>query len=519
MPQSAPTLFIRGASVWDPAGDIHRPAVRDVLVAGTTILSVTRPDEDVELKSALRAAAGRPGAAEVIEAAGKLLLPGFVNAHYHSYDSLQKGLLEDMPFDVWALHSQPAYFGARSRSELRARTLVGAIECLKHGITTVQDMSTLVPQDEAVLDTILAAYEEVGMRVVFSIALRDQAALDIAPFLPADMPPDVAALVAGAGRDPVADLDFVEAQLRRQPATSRRHWALSASGPQRASRELLEGVAVLAERHRLPLTTHVYETKAQTAKARKIYGAQGGSMIRYMDEVGLLRGRTTLAHGVWLLPEEIALLAERGAGVAHNPMSNLKLKNGVAPIRRLQAAGVNLALGCDNCSCSDCQSMFQAMKLFCLLASGTEPEPVGVHAADAIAAATLGGAYAMQLENVVGAIAPGLRADLVLVDLSDIAFMPLNSVARQLVFSETGRAVETVIVDGRVVLRDRRLTTLDETAFAGELDEVMRAFRHDFAAATARNAPAIPYLLAANQALAAQDVGLDRYLPKLRDGG
>ncbi len=513
MPQTASTLFIRGASVWDPDGDIHRPAVRDVLVAGTSIVSVTRPEDEAEAKAALL------NSAEVIEGAGKLLMPGFVNAHYHSYDALQKGLLEDMPFDVWALYSQPAYFGARSKAELRARTLVGAIECLKHGITTVQDMNTLVPQDETVLDTILAAYEEVGIRVVFSIALRDQAALDIAPFLADDMPPDVRVLVAGSARDPLADLAFVEAQLVRRPADSRRHWAISPSGPQRSSRTLLEGVADLAARHRLPVFTHVYETKAQTAKARAIYGGQGGSMIRYMDEVGLLRGRTTLAHGVWLLPEEIALLAERGTGVAHNPMSNLKLKNGVAPIRRLRAAGVPLALGCDNCSCSDCQSMFQAMKLFCLLACGTEPEPAGVHAADAIAAATLGGAHALQLDGVVGAIAPGLRADLVLLDLSDIAFMPRNSVARQLVFSETGRAVETVIVDGRVVLRDRRLTTLDEAAFRAELEEVMQQFRRDFATVGAASGAAVPYLLAANRKLAGQDVGVDRYLPRLRDGG
>jgi cytosine/adenosine deaminase-related metal-dependent hydrolase len=519
MPQTASPLFIRGASVWDPSGDIHHPPVRDVLVAGATIVSVTRPEEDAEAKAALLAAAGRPDGADIIEGSGKLLMPGFVNAHYHSYDTLQKGLLEDMPFDVWALHSQPAYFGARSTAELRARTLVGAIECLKHGITTVQDMNTLVPQDEAVLDTILAAYDEIGIRVVFSIALRDQAALDIAPFLPDDMPASVQALVAGSARDPVADLAFVEQQLKRRPAEARRHWALSPSGPQRASRTLLEGVADLAARHRLPVLTHVYETKAQTAKARAIYGAQGGSMIGYIDEVGLLRGRTTLAHGVWLLPGEIALLAERGTGVAHNPVSNLKLKNGVAPIRRLRAAGVNLSVGCDNCSCSDCQNMFQAMKLFCLLACGTEPDPAGVHAADAIAAATLGGAHALQLDGVVGAIQPGLRADLVLLDLTDIAFMPLNSVARQLVFSETGRAVETVIVDGRVVLRNRRLTTIDEAAFRAELEEVMQSFRRDFAAVTAASAAAIPYLLAANRRLASQDVSVDRYVPRLHDQG
>jgi len=201
-------LIIRGAQVWDPAGDVHNPPVRDVLVEGGVIHAVLPPGDP--LTAAWKAADPAP---EVLEATGRLLMPGFVNAHFHSYDGLMKGLLEDMPFDVWALHSQPAYFGKRSRAEIRARTLVGAIECLKHGITTVQDMNSLVPQDEETLDIILSTFAEVGIRVVFSIALRDVAALDIAPFLPADMPPDIRAMVEGTARDPYADLAFVEQQI------------------------------------------------------------------------------------------------------------------------------------------------------------------------------------------------------------------------------------------------------------------------------------------------------------------
>jgi 5-methylthioadenosine/S-adenosylhomocysteine deaminase len=496
-------LIIRGAQVWDPAGDVHDPAVRDVLVEGALIHAVLSPGDP--LTAAWLAADPAP---DVLEGAGRLLMPGFVNAHFHSYDALVKGLLEDMPFDVWALHSQPAYFGKRSRAEIRARTLVGAIECLKHGITTVQDMNSLVPQDEETLDIILAAFAEVGIRVVFSIALRDVAALDIAPFLPAGMLPEIRALVEGTARDPAADLAFVEQQIaRKRPLPDRFHWALSPSGPQRSSPALLEGIVNMACRHGLPVTTHVLETPAQRAKAAALYGDHGGSMVRYMASLGLLGPGTVLAHGVWLDDAEIALLAEHGASLVHNPMSNLKLKSGVAPIRRLHEAGVNLALGCDNCSCGDCQNMFQGMKLFCTLAAITDPNPTGVHAVHAIQAATLGGARALGLEGVVGAIRPGLRADLCLIDLTDIAWMPLNSVARQLVYSETGRGVETVIVDGRIVMRDRRLLTIDEGAFAAELREVMQGFRADFAQVAARNGPIIPYLLEANRRVAAEPLG------------
>jgi cytosine/adenosine deaminase-related metal-dependent hydrolase len=418
-----------------------------------------------------------------------------------------------MPFDVWALHSQPAYFGKRGKAELRVRTLLGALECLRNGITTVQDMNSLVPQDEETLDTILSAYAEVGIRVVFSIALRDIAALDIAPFLPADMPESALAIVRGAPKDAKEELAFVERQIRRlDPLPPRLTWGLSPSGPQRSSRALLEGIADLARRLELPVFTHVYETKAQTAKARAIYGDHDGSMIRHLADIGLLTARTTIAHGVWLRPDEIALMAEHGSGIAHNPISNLKLKSGVAPMASALRVGINVALGCDNCSCGDCQSMFQAMKMYCLLAAVTDANPTGVHARDAMRAATLGGARAMKLDGQIGAIHAGMKADLVVIDLDDIAYQPLNSAARQLVFSETGRGVETVIVDGEVVMRERRVTTIDEAALREELAALMPAYRRDFASVARANAPIIPYLLAANERLKSHDVGLDRFV-------
>ncbi len=505
-------ILIRGGRVYDHAGDVHQPPVRDILIEGARIASVTAPDEDREAKVAIEEAAerGGPDAPILLDARDRLVIPGLVNAHYHSYDVLQKGMLEDMPFDVWALHSQPAYFGPRSKEEIRARVLVGALEALRNGITTVQDMNTLVPRDEDTLDATLAAYEEVGIRVVFSIAMRDLPALDIAPFLPAGVPPDVLALITGKAADPEDEIGFVDRQIARRPAGPRFTWAVSPSGPQRSSPRLLEGVCDLAGRHNLPIFTHVYETKAQTAKAREIYGEDGGSMIRFMERAGLFKHRTTIAHGVWLKPEEVDILAAHGAGVAHNPISNLKLKSGIAPMRRVLDAGVNVALGCDNCSCGDCQNMFQAMKMLCLLAGVTDPNPTGVHAVHAVRAATLGGAYAAGLESEIGAIAPGLRADLAILDLADPAYVPFNSAARQIVYSEGGRGVRTTIVDGRIVMRDGRMLTVDEEALRAELDDLMPAFRNRFAAVQAAARPAIPYLLEANRRLDGHAVGLER---------
>jgi cytosine/adenosine deaminase-related metal-dependent hydrolase len=502
-------MLITGGRVFRHDGDPHQPPLLDILIEHGRIASVTAPDEDAAAKAALRAA-GTP----VIDARGLLVMPGFVNAHYHSYDVLAKGLLEDMPFDVWALHSQPAYMGPRSARELRLRTLLGAVDCLRHGITTVQDMNSLVPNDEATLDTILAAYAESGLRTVFSIALRDVAALDIAPSMAMDLPPDVRALVDGAPADPHAQLAFVEAQIRRlQPLPDRLSWALSPSGPQRSSRTLLEGIAGLSRRYGLPVLTHAYETRAQAAKAREIYADQGGSMIRYLDEVGLLGPALTIAHGVWLQDDEIDRLAASGAGLAHNPVSNMKLKSGIARMRRVIDAGVNVALGCDNCSCGDSQSMFQSMKMLCLLAAVTDPNPTGVHATTAIRAATLGGAKAVGLAGQVGAIEPGLQADLVLYDLADIAYVPFNSAVRQLVYAESGRGVHSVLVGGELLMSAGRLTRLDEAALRAEAAVVMPGFHRDYAARAAARDAATPFLLDANRRVAQRDVGLQRFAP------
>ena len=500
-------MLIAGARAYLPGADPHDPPVRDILIRDGRIASVDVPGEQGAAKDELRRRAAA-GAARVIEARDLLVLPGFVNAHYHSYDVLQKGLLEDMPFDVWALHSQPAYLGPRPARELRLRTLIGAVDCLRHGITTVQDMNSLVPMDEPTLDAILAAYAESGLRVVFSAAVRDVAALDIAPFVPADAPEAVQALVRGTPADARAQLDFVEAQVRRlDPLPPWLRWALSPSGPQRSSRALLEGIAALSERHKLPVTTHA------------LYPAQGGSMLRWLQEVGLLHDRLTIAHGVWLDGEEMALLGQARASLAHNPASNLKLKSGVAPMRRVIDAGVNVALGCDNCSCGDCQSMFTAMKLLCLLAAAADPNPTGVDAAMAIDAATVGGAQALGLAGEVGAIAPGMQADLVMLDLRDVAYVPLNSAARQVVFAESGRGVHSVVVGGNLVLDAGRITTVDEVALRAEAAAVMPGFRRDYALQAERARVATPWLLEANRRVAAHPVGrdgigLDRFIPR-----
>jgi cytosine/adenosine deaminase-related metal-dependent hydrolase len=498
-PAAAPRILIRRGRVYDHDGDIHQPAHADVLIAGEMIerLGQNLPADD---------------GTEIIDAAGKLVVPGFVNAHYHSHDVMAKGLFEEMPFDIWTLHSNPASYGPRSLEEVRLRTLIGAAESLRNGITTIQDFLTVVSHDEAVVDTVLSAYEEAGIRVVFAIAARDRAALDIVPFMPADLPETMRKRIAGSDRKAKDELNFIAAQIKRlglRP-TPRQTWALAPSAPQRCSQELLEGIAALSRMHDLPVFTHVYETRIQAAATRR--QPPNSSLLDVLAQAGLLTEKLGIVHGVWLSAREIAQIAEAGVCVVHNPVSNLKLKSGVAPILDLHRAGVDIALGCDNYSCAETQNIFIAMRLLCLLPAVTDPEPGPVNAAYAVRAATLTGARAVGLSGAIGAIKPGMMADLIVLDLKEPAFVPFNSAARQIVFSESGRAVEAVLVGGRPVVRGGKLVTVDEAALAAAVEKIAPAFRRDAQALAASHADLAAPLLSANRRAWKVPLGFERYI-------
>lgn len=492
------SYLIRGARVYDHDADVHQPSHMDLLITHGIIARIDKSIADVE-------------GAELIDASGKLVTPGLVNAHYHSHDVLAKGLFEEMPFDVWTIHSSPVNYGRRSLEEVRLRTLIGAAEALRNGITTVQDMLTVVPREEAYIDAVLSAYREIGIRVVFSLNVRDRAALDIEPFLSEDIRADINKQLAGRDQAARDELDFVENQLKRigKNPYPQLTWALGPSAPQRCSPELLEGIAELSRVHALPVLTHVYETRAQAAAARL---SEASSLLAILARSGLMNERLGIAHGVWLAPADIAQIAESGARVVHNPVSNLKTKSGAAPIIDLYRAGVEIALGCDNCSCSDTQNLFLAMRLLCMLPAVTHPDPTPISAAYAVKAATVAGSAAVGLAGSVGAIKVGMQADLVILDLNEPSFVPFNSAARQLVFSECGRAVETVFVAGRPVVRDRKLTTIDEAELAREAAEIAPAFRQDAAALAARQKRLVPPILEANRAAWKVPLEYSRYI-------
>jgi 5-methylthioadenosine/S-adenosylhomocysteine deaminase len=494
-------MLLKGGRALMPDADWNDPPRADIAIAGDKIAGIGL-DYRIEHARTM----------EILDAHDHLVLPGFINAHYHSHDVLAKGTLEEVQLETWRLYALPPQYPPRSVEEIYARTLLGALECLRSGMTTIQDMLTLYPYEERHMDTVLRAYEEVGIRVVFALQYADRKGIDTIPFWKDTFPPELHSLLSSAA-EPERELDllghFETTRLKPSPPP-RVSWALGPSAPERCSPALMRRTAELARRYDVPVYTHIYESRGMALQARLSIPQYSGLLIRRLAEEGVLDKRLNFAHSVWLSRAEIDLLAEHDAGVVLNPQGNLKMKCGIAPIRTLQDAGVRIGLGCDNCSCSDAQNMFVAMKLFALLAAISNPIPGPPQAVAALRAATEGGAEGARLGGVLGRIAPGFKADLTLIDTRDPTFSPMNSAARQLVHIEAGRGVRHVIVDGKVVVRDRRLTTIDESTIYDVVKAVIPEFRRDFAAISQRVAKLQPWLDRAHRRIMAADLDINR---------
>jgi cytosine/adenosine deaminase-related metal-dependent hydrolase len=494
-------LLIKGGDIYEHDGDVHWPRVADILIENGKIAVISSGLEP-------------QGSHEVIDARGRLVLPGLINAHYHSHDTLCRGLFEELPLEMWLLYTLPMGRN-RSKAEVRARTLVGALESLRAGITTVQDMLNLTPLNDDYTEVVLKAYREAGIRVVFAPMVADVPAIGMVRGGGA-LPNDVQEMIGTTTLPMREQIAYLAHQYARDLGSDVLHWAVAPFAPQRCTPKLLEECAGLAERYRLPVYTHVYETKGQVLIARELFKEHEGSLIVYLKNTGLLGPKLNIVHGVWTSRRDMERLADADCGLVLNHLSNMKLKSGIAPVRDLIEAGVRLGLGCDNCSGSDVQNLFQAMKMFCLLAAVSEPEPGTPLAHEALKLATIGNARTAGLDGRIGALKPGYSADLVLIDLKDVAYLPYNSAARQLVYTETGRGIETVIVNGRVVIKERKAMSIDEDALRREVADLMRHFRADYDRVVEAGKRALPSLLEAHRKVWQEDIGTSRFIPRAR---
>jgi guanine deaminase len=406
------------------------------------------------------------GAPDAVDVRGLLAVPGLINGHIHSHETFHKGRYENLPLEVWMHYVRPPFPGpALTAEEVYLRTMLGALESLRGGATTVVDDVNHFPHlREDHIEAVFRAYDDAGLRALVSVSLFDRPFFRAVPFLEEEMPADqLARLAAAEPPDPARLLDLARDLLRRRhPRDHRVAFLVAPSAPQRCSERFLTALLGLAHEAEAPAIIHVHETRLQAVTAQLAYGR---TMIALLDGLGLLRPGLSLIHGVWLTPDDVRRLAAAGATVQHNPVSNLRLGSGLAPVRALLDAGVNVSLGSDGCGSCTTLGMLQVVGAAASLHAlrGDDPRD-WVGAREAWTMGTVNGARALGFGERLGRLAAGALADIVCYRLDGVGFTPLNDPLRQLVLGERGSSIDTVAVDGRLVMRGGNIVTVDEPA-------------------------------------------------------
>jgi 5-methylthioadenosine/S-adenosylhomocysteine deaminase len=429
----------------------------------------------------------------VIEGRGLLAVPGLVNAHFHSPDTLIRSSAPMLPLELWSLHSA-AGRERRSPREAYVAAMLGAIEMLAGGTSTVLDHIRVSPDiDPDVLGTAASAYRDIGMRAVIAPILADRPVAETLPLSPADIGDDD--ISAWGRRQPLPAAEQIAVAerflARWHGAEGRIHGAVGPSAPQRCTDAMLEAARDLAEARNLPVHMHLLETRAQQVIGRD--HPAGGTLAR-LHALGLMRPRTSFAHAIWLDDADLDRLAESGAAVVHNPVSNARLGSGVCPLHGLLSRGVRVGLGTDSCCCNDSANLLETVKWAAILGNlGTDDADRWVGPATALRLATAGGADVLGLGAITGKLAPGLAADITLLHLDAPAFVPPLDPVRQLVLGGAGATIARVLVAGQTVFADGRCTLVDQTALWAEARDLAAArlsdAAPDYAAAAAMAGP------------------------------
>lgn len=400
----------------------------DILIEGNKIVEVAR--------SISRSAD------TVIDAKGKVISPGFINAHTHSPMTILRGLADDLPLMDWLqnhvwpiekrLTSKHIYWGG----------LLGILEMIKGGTTTFVDMYFH-------MEEVAKAVENAGMRAYLSYGMVDLG----------DEEKRNAEI-----EETLRLLDFI-----KKLGSPRIEFLFGPHAPYTCSPELLKWVREKATETGRMITIHLNETKNEVRSIKEKYGM---TPVEFLDDLGFLGDDVIAAHGVWLSDEEIEILARKGVTIVHNPASNMKLASGVMPLERLLKAGVNIALGTDGSASNNNLDMLEEMKIAALLHKVHNLNPTVADVRTVFKMATQNGAKALHLN--AGVIREGALADLVIVDFNRPHLRPINSVISHLVYSANGNDVETTIVDGKILMLDGEVLTLDEEKILGKAEEVVK---------------------------------------------
>jgi 5-methylthioadenosine/S-adenosylhomocysteine deaminase len=489
--------IVRGGRVLDIRA--HRADPADILLAGDVIDEIGPPG------------LAAPSYATTIDARGTLLHAGLVNAHTHAHGNLAKGM-----GDLWTLEllltAGPWISGGRTLEDRYLSAKLGAVEMALKGCTAAYDLPLEWPAPTVEgLEAVGRGYADVGLRAVLAPMVADRSFFEAIPGLRDALPPELQAAVEALRPVPWATtLAGMRAALRGWTLDRERvRLAVAPTIPHHCSDGFIRACADLAKEHGVGLHSHVAESKVQAVVGLQRYGA---TLTAHLDALGALSPHFTVAHGVWLDDDDMRRLGDHGASVAHNPGSNMRLGNGFADMHAMLERRVNVGIGTDGANCSDNLNVFEAMRLASLVSKGRGPDVERwVTTTQVALAATEGSARALGFEGL-GRLAPGYKADIVFLDLEHPNWIPLNDPTNQLVHTEDGGAVRHVMVGGRLIVEDRRFTTVDLAALRRQAEAARQRLAEVNAPTKALYERLAPVVSAFCPGLAHMPYHIDRYV-------
>lgn len=391
----------------------------------------------------------------------KLLLPGFFNAHTHSSEMWQRGIMSVFPLELWLAELYD--FAPLDTEKVYLSALGTAVETLLSGGTSVVDHLVLIPGQECeTIATAVRAYKEAGIRAFIAPLIQDES---ITAGIPSG---ELAQTHEPYFRSTAATLEIIEEAVRQFHRPDEGVNILVApTGIQLCTDALFEGCIELSDRYNLCRHSHLLETRAQEKLAEEKYGC---TAVEHLKRIGYLSDRTTLAHCVHLNDADIAIMAETQSTVVHNPLSNLRLGSGIAPILKYRQAGVNVTFGCDGASSNDSQDLLEAIKIGSILHNVTDSDyQHWITPRQAVKMASLGGAKGLNLADKLGSLTVGKQADLVLYDLTNLSLLPRTDPIGLLVLGRPNNVVDSAWVNGKQIIADGKVTTINVDDLRQEL--------------------------------------------------
>jgi len=381
----------------------------------------------------------------ILDGKNKLVMPGLINTHTHLGMTVLRGYLDDMELQAW-LKKSWSVESKLTKEDVYLSSLLGCIEMIKNGITILNDMYFFG-------DSVLKAVDESGMRGMFSQAILDT------PFMESKT-------IDGS-------FSILENLIKKWGGNNRTLLSIGPHAIYTCSKDTLIKTKEFAEKHNLLIHTHLSETKKEVEDCKKKIGK---TPVEYLDSINFLSQNVIAAHCCWVTEEEIKTLKKYDVKVSHCPVSNLKTTSGIAPVPGMISNGLCVSLGTDSAASNNRLDLFQEMKFAALLHKLNTNNPTVIPAQTALDLATINGAKALGLENQIGSLEVGKRADLIIFGLKKPHLTPISSkesVVSHLIYSATGNDVETVIVDGKIIMKNKKILTVDEEKTYKDINELV----------------------------------------------